>query len=458
MTGSRQVLRRLGMGDLLYLALLFYLGIAPAGKHNILIPMLGAAGLLGGFVMLTRADPGRKTRNMVALFAVPGAINVTFGIILDTPGWLDVSVPLVFGPIAWFGISFLAGHRSLGYVPLAIALSGLGVVALVLGTILNFQVPLLSALQSTAVSGVNRVNLTAATALIVTIPFMATYLIEAADNAQLPWRKVTMFALGATLLAAAASGRQSVFGTALLSPLLAWFIRHPRMLAAPIQVGATVHQRFGRLFRFGLIGASGAAGSAIVLSLLGRDIVEIADNLLSSLGLLQAETTRIANAFGTRSRQHSSLLAGFFDSPVWGNGAGAVSPDYLTWRVHRTRVAERPWRVELQYHLMLFEGGLLLAGLYWFVLRASFKQLRRTVKTILPHHAAIVRCSATAALALAIATASNPYVRGVGQQWALFAPFTLAAAAAAAPALRQRSSSGELDPTGVDEQPIVGAT
>ena len=195
----------------------------------------------------------------------------------------------------------------------------------------------------------------------------------------------------------------------------------------PLRVRGSLNARLGSAAQWAVIALVTGIIAIFSASLLGRSIEQLALNLLSSVGLVEPTETRIANAFGTRSRQHASLLAGWLESPIWGNGSGAVRPDFAEWRVHRTRVAERPWRAELQYHLLLFEGGLIALGLYFAAFRRTARSLRSRAAIIPALDGAVVRSLAVGALALLITTASNPYVRGVGQQWVLFAPIGLAA-------------------------------
>lgn len=415
----------------LILFLIFYLGVAPIGKNVVLLPLLGLCGLAGGLRMLTTSGPGERIRQRVLFFAVAGAFPVAVGAIEGTAGWVDVMIPLVFGPISWFGISFLLSPAALEKVPLSIALSAIGVSVTIFGTIFGFSVPILSDIQSTAKSSSTRVSLTGATALVVSIPFLVAYLIETIDNPKLKWRKLCGFALVAALFSAAVTGRQSILGAVFLAPILIWLVRRPRAMGAPSGLRKSLGASMGRYFEYGLLGAGSACVAAVLLAAFGRDVGRMVGDFSSSLGLSEARTQRVEFSYTSRSKQHVSLSRDWVQSPIWGHGAGKIHPESAAWRDHLAwvKISEHPWRTELQYHLLLYEGGLLGVLLYVGAARSAFVALRRNVSLMSSSHAALLRASLVACLALAVATASNPYVRGVGQQWALFFPIAIAATA-----------------------------
>lgn len=115
--------------------------------------------------------------------------------------------------------------------------------------------------------------------------------------------------------------------------------------------------------------------------------------------------TRIVSAFDTdpdapRPLQHAALMAGFLDSPMLGSGFGGITSVI--------RSDERPWTFELTYSRLLFNGGVLGTGLvllfFSVYLFLALRKIRRS------GHAPIQISLLTGFLAVAIASASNPYL------------------------------------------------
>lgn len=407
-------------------ALILYLGIAPAGRHDILIPLLAVFVALGGIRWLARgAFRAKNTPSAILLFAAAGAFPVVVGAIADAPGWLDVAIPLVAGPVAWYFIGMNFSKSSLNSIMPAIGLATISVGAVQLATFQGTTVPILSSLQSTAWAGTERVNLTAATSLIALVPCLVTYLVEA-KSLSLPWVRLSSGATIVGVASALTSGRQSVLAAVAMAPILVWLVRHPRILGSE-RMGLA--ERSGRLARWTFATVCAILAVGLGSSLLGRDPIRLIANFTSAIGITEAQENRIEFAYGTRVRQQRSLLAGWMDSPLWGSGAGSVREDYIDWRPHRTRIAERPWRAELQYHLLLFEGGAMALLFYGLASKKALQRVRTRCAAMAPQDAALTRVATVGGLALAIATASNPYVRAVGQQWILFLPVIIAFAA-----------------------------
>ena len=98
-----------------------------------------------------------------------------------------------------------------------------------------------------------------------------------------------------------------------------------------------------------------------------------------------------------RMSQSDVLIDGFMNSPVWGNGAGAVTPGYF-------RSSESPWMFELSYHAILFQSGLL--GFFFYGM--SIFSIGRTIKKMTASKEWITALMVTLIVVI-ISNSTNPY-------------------------------------------------
>ena len=119
-----------------------------------------------------------------------------------------------------------------------------------------------------------------------------------------------------------------------------------------------------------------------------------------------------------RSDEADHLLQAWTQNPLFGSGFGARVPDYA-------RTSERPWALELQYHLLLFNVGLVGALFVIAILVVATVFLRRAVRQGTEFTPSMV-VAVTTAIAMLIANATNPYLQAPGHMWAIFLPLALA--------------------------------
>jgi hypothetical protein len=113
-----------------------------------------------------------------------------------------------------------------------------------------------------------------------------------------------------------------------------------------------------------------------------------------------------------RRAQISELLDGWAQHPLLGSGMGArLESGFI-------RSDRRPWMFELQYHQLLFQGGLLAVALTVVVLVLAARGVMRGV-ACRPEHASAAVVAAVGALAMLITNASNPFLQAVGHWWPL---------------------------------------
>ena len=170
-----------------------------------------------------------------------------------------------------------------------------------------------------------------------------------------------------------------------------------------------------------LIWAAGAAATIVAVAL--------AWTKLSSFGPIANMIDAIASFFGVesnsaetnqdiRSNQAWHLIRAWQANPILGAGFGADVPDYA-------RTSEKPWVLELQYHYLLFTVGLIGISILLAILVTGLLFLRQA-STRQPALVPTLVATATGAIAMLIANATNPYLQAPGHQWAIFFPLAVA--------------------------------
>jgi hypothetical protein len=141
---------------------------------------------------------------------------------------------------------------------------------------------------------------------------------------------------------------------------------------------------------------------------LARQVSQAFVSVLDLLGILQTGT----DSADLRTEQAGELLVGWSQHPLLGAGLGAeLASGY-------TRSDERSWSFELQYHQFLFNYG--AVGVVLLVAAAVLVvSLARKAAAAHPENLPVLVVVGTAALALLIANATNPYLQATGHHWGL---------------------------------------
>jgi hypothetical protein len=119
-----------------------------------------------------------------------------------------------------------------------------------------------------------------------------------------------------------------------------------------------------------------------------------------------------------RSDQAWYLLQGWMQDPIFGSGFRAAVPGY-------DRASEIPWSLELQYHVLLFNVGVLGVTIAIAAVCAGLLLVRKAV-VMRADFAPLLVVTATGAVGMLIANATNPYLAAPGHQWAIFLPLAVA--------------------------------
>lgn len=119
-----------------------------------------------------------------------------------------------------------------------------------------------------------------------------------------------------------------------------------------------------------------------------------------------------------RVEQADRLVGAWLESPWIGHGLGAIIDGYA-------RSEARPWNFELQYHLMLFQFG--IVGLLLIALAVTFAvaALVRAARAR-PDMWPVFAVAIAAGLGMSLANASNPYLQAPGHMWSIWLPLMAA--------------------------------
>lgn len=127
---------------------------------------------------------------------------------------------------------------------------------------------------------------------------------------------------------------------------------------------------------------------------------------------------RSSDEQAVRTEQADRLLTAWQQSPFLGRGLGATIEGYA-------RSQARPWNFELQYHLILFQFGIIGSLI---VLAAFVLGVRAVLKAgkARPDLVPVLLVSSAAALGMIVANATNPYLQAPGHMWAIWLPLLVA--------------------------------
>lgn len=386
-----------------------YVMFRPVSHNVLLLPALAliAAGSLG-LVVTSRPFrlPARPIVVILMLVLVTGAYGAILGI--GNPGLLYgvlvwIVAPVLYGFFVWAADEKLIRMVFFAAAIVTIAISAIALIYVALSS-LGFRETPAWLVDQLGLSfdghsfGITTITLYGLSTLVATCPLWLTALVLPRHRL-LPSKWLSGVAGVAAFLTSLVAGRAAITIVALIVPIAVWIVwriyswRRPRTrlaAVAPVAVAA-------------------AAGLAVLaLAALGNSSVARAWDRVASIvtGSGQTIEDRI------RTEESHELITGWLSSPAFGHGLGAVIPGY-------SRNESRPWNFELQYHLILFQMGIVGALV---MLAAAVIGVIAVIRSFrdAPDLSPVLFVSIAGAAALLIANASNPYLQAPGNMWALF--------------------------------------
>ena len=344
------------------------------------------------------------SRHMVLLilfYSAIGILWVLYGAIRGNPGYLSMSTVLIFYPIIFGILSGLYKERLNEELYKLFIYSAWFLSVITLLIIIDFIwlhfglfdiATGLYDLDSVVVdnsSGYFKFTIPNISSLIFLIPF----LISAIFFRKPPKKHYILLLLLCVL--AILSGRRALMLTMFLAPVLAVVITSDRLS------NNKIFCRF--LLVFVLI------GMAIYLFYIAYPdyFIDRVTNILN----FDSNTSNLE-----RKYQFDALMAGFYEHPLFGNGAGAAA-SYL-------RSDSQPWAYELSYIAFLFQFGLVGFFIYLMGILFIIYTLIRRVKFV--GRNSMEFCFLSGFISFMIANATNPYLLKFDYMWLIFIPLGIA--------------------------------
>lgn len=394
---------------------------SPVSHNYLLYPLFGAIGLVA-FITIMRRNPTIDMHLWVIAF-LTGALAL-YGMIRGNgnPGLVFTIAIFVAAPALYLLCAAAASLRLLRLVVIAAVVSTLAVSGLLLvfvageANLIPQMVPgwleEFTGLKATFRDGSSQARSWGLSSLAALGPIWVGSLFVRRD-AVLPHWMVRLVCGIAALAAAVVSSRTAVVLVIGLAPVIALalvlLLRH-----------RDPYRRVGRKSQ--LLWAGGSIVAVIVLLLSWPrlsswgPVANVVDSIASFFGVVSANGE--ANQ-DIRSDQAWHLVRAWQADPILGSGFGAIPLDYA-------RTSERPWVLELQYHLLLFNVGLVGITICLVIIVTGLLFLRQA-SARRPDLVPTLVVAGTGAMAMLIANATNPYLQAPGHQWAVFFPLAVAA-------------------------------
>jgi hypothetical protein len=386
---------------------LLYLMLRPVSSNEILVPVLGVLGVTSAaLVVRLRRRVSELLVPVVALLAIVAALGIVTGV--NNPGWAFALVTWVAGPLV-FGCWAVALHPGLLRLTLIGAAWGTTALSCFIVLYVGAQSGMLPSIIPRALleetgagfdgtGSASVIRLYGLSTLAAAAPMWTASLFVGAH----PWLPGLLPRIAAAATAVSAvmlGGRRAIVLVVLLTPLLVWLLS---TLTAP-----------GHRLR--VPRAAAVAGvlslplaALVVPRLLEQPAVQRAVQALSDF----FSPDQAARGIGVRADQSRILLEEAAGSPVIGHGFGAVVDSGYA------RNGVRPWEFELQYHLLAFQVGALGLALLAIAVLLALLAMRRAA-ILDPTSTPVLIVTATAAIGMLIANASNPYLQAPGHMWTI---------------------------------------
>lgn len=390
-----------------------YVVLVPVGNNHVLLPALALLGLSALAVgILARRELAGELRLMLIGIAVVGAYGSLIGV--GNPGVTNGALVWLVAPLLWGLFVWANDERLLRMVLVTSAwmtiLSSVYVIAFIVGAlhltpqIIPTSFALLTNTRFFDDGGGTSITFYGITSFAGSAPLWITAAMLPA-HPLLPRRWVAIVAGALAFIATVIAGRAAIIVLVATVPVGAWIVwriisrrrqRSRLQQAVPLAVAAV------------------AAVGVLALVISGNRSFSVAIGRLFSVFTGQNQSVDDA----IRAHESDMLIQAWTKSPIFGHGFGAVIPGY-----HRN--GERPWNFELQYHLILFQVGIVGALLAAAVLAVGILAVVRAFRKEVGW-APVFLATLSGAASILIANASNPYLQPPGQMWPIFLPLAVA--------------------------------
>ncbi|WP_137771825.1 MULTISPECIES: O-antigen ligase family protein [unclassified Microbacterium] len=378
-----------------------YLVLLPVGHTAVLTGVLGLLGISSAALVFL------ESRRLSRELWVPASLSlaiIVFGAVvgLGNEGWSHSLIAWVAAPVLFWVWAVALDARTVRLVLVAVAAATVALSAVTIGVAGSGLLPIGYQFANVSVHGQwfgAVVGMYGMSSFIALAPMWVTALFFRGRPFLPPWWLVLLAAVG-SLLSTVVSSRRAVLAGVVIAPivvLICYLATRDRSVPLFLSRKAMLTA---------VIGACVAAVAVVlgILSPVGQKAAQGGVALITGSGAGADERLRL--------EQMDELWDGFLASPIWGHGIGATIEGY-------SRSNDRPWSFEMQYHLILFQTGiigvLLLAAVVVFVVRALWMAQRRS-----PEMRPVLAVASSGALAMLIANSLNPLLQAPGHFWAVF--------------------------------------
>lgn len=435
LTGSTRLRTALSAGFIV--AAFGWIIFLPVSHNEILYPLFGLIGLVAA-IALIRRNPVIDLHVWVLAFLI--ATLSLYGELrgFGNPDPLFTFAVYLAAPALYLTCAAVATPRSLRYFVIA-AVVGTLAVSIVLLLFIAGEARVLPQLipdfvranldlKATFRDGGSQARSWGLSSLAALGPLWMASLLVRRHELLPPWG-LRLACAALALVTAVLSDRTAIVLVIVLAPFVALFLRATLFRTRSAPLWRPRHPVVG----VG-IAAVVVAGAALVVP------------RLSTSGPVAGVISAIGSFFGTvnaagdadqsiRSDQAWYLIQGWAANPIFGSGFRAPIPGYL-------RASEIPWSLELQYHLLFFNVGLIGVTIALAALVTGLLFVRKAVVAA-PEFMPVLLVATTAAIGMLIANATNPYLVAPGHQWAIFLPVAVAMVA-----LSRARAAGEVPAPG----------
>ncbi|MEO9246475.1 hypothetical protein ABDK96_02125 [Citricoccus nitrophenolicus] len=400
--------QRTTLGALLVALCLAYMMFRPVSNNVVLYPALVLLGVISVAGMASRGT--RLARELVPVLILGGLvvmIGFLFGV--GNPGWWHALIPWLVGPVIFW---FWAASMDRGVLRIMVKTTAWATVALSAFIILYVgaqsgylpQIIPPALLEETGAGfdgtgEATAIRLYGLSTLAAAAPMWVASLMVR-RHPLLPGVALRVLAASTAVTAAMLGGRRAIILIVLLTPLIVWGLRmvmrerRPVIIPVPLAIAGVL---------------------AVPVAVIAAPSVWAMPAVQRAWDAVTGFFDPDAGVAGTnvRTDQMQHLADATADSPMVGHGFGATLNNGFS------RNIERPWEFEMQYSLLLFNVGILGAILMAAAVITALAALRKAALHR-PDMVPVLVVTGTAAVAMIIANASNPYLQAPGHMWAVF--------------------------------------
>lgn len=403
-TGTRKQLY--GVSSWLIFVTLAYIMVRPVSNNQILMPAVAMLFMAALGLLWVRGRVSLGHLITIGLVVVVGIYGLFMG--LANPGLVNgalvwIVAPIIFGTFAAAGDEVIL-RRVLWISALTTVLTSLFVIIYVGGA--SNVIPDLfpssitsrmGAAFDSITAGSTDVTLYSLSTLVAAVPMWLTATLLPRSRLLPPkWLSATAGVLG--LAATLSSGRAALIVVVAVVPVLVW-------LTWRVVTRRTPRTRWRNLAPIGA--AAVAAGLLAVLmavsSVVGHTWQRVSGTFTGDYATIDDQI---------RGEEAAHMLDAWRTSPVFGHGWGATIEGY-------SRNEARPWNFELQYHLILFQVGLVGAFVLLLAVAVAMWGLVSAAR-MRPETLPVILVAVGGAGSMLIANASNPYLQAPGNMWPVY--------------------------------------